>query len=72
MLTKSKSHWLYIDFHEQAAPKSIVLRMDKNQYRSIIDAVKTHTGKEVEFLKEGERKSKENIVKTKAPEPAIP
>src|SRR2546426_7367085 len=60
MLTKSKSHWLYIDFHEQSAPKSVVLRMDKNQYKSIIDAVKTHTGKEVALLKEGEKKSKEN------------
>jgi len=59
MLTKSKSHWLYIDFHEQAASKSTVLRMDKNQYKSIIDAVKTHTGKEVAMLKEGEKKSKE-------------
>ncbi len=66
MLTKSKSHWLYIDFHEQAAPKNIVLRMDKNQYKSIIDAAKAHTGKEVEFLKEGEKKSKENKNEDKA------
>jgi hypothetical protein len=50
MLTKSKSHWLYIDFHEQNAPKTVVLRMDKKEYKSIFDAVKTHTGKEVEFL----------------------
>ena len=60
MLTKSKSHWLYIDFHDQAAPKSTVLRMDKNQYKSIIEAVKTHTGKEVEILKEGGKNPKEN------------
>jgi hypothetical protein len=59
MLTKSKSHWLYVDFHEQTAPKSIVLRMDKNQYKSIIEAVKTHTGKEVELLKDAGKKSKE-------------
>jgi hypothetical protein len=50
MLTKSKSHWLYIDFHEQNAPRTVVLRMDKNEYKNIFDAVKTHTGKEVEFL----------------------
>jgi len=31
MLTKSKSHWLYIDFHEQNIPKSVVLRMDKRE-----------------------------------------
>lgn len=50
MLTKSKSHWLYIDFHEQNAAKSVVLRMDKNEYQKIFDAVKSHTAKNVEFL----------------------
>jgi hypothetical protein len=50
MLTKSKSHWLYIDFREQTSPKSVVLRMDKNEYKKIFEAVKAHTGKEVEFL----------------------
>lgn len=63
MLTKSKSHWLYIDFHEQSVPKSVVLRMDKNEYQKIFDAVKTHTGKEVEFL--GDAKEKQNKDKDK-------
>jgi hypothetical protein len=69
MLTKSKSHWLYIDFHEQAVPKSLVLRMDKKEYKNIFDAVKTHTGKEVEFLGDAkdkskkENKQKENVEK---------
>jgi hypothetical protein len=58
MLTKSKSHWLYIDFHEQNAPKSVVLRMDKNEYKKIFDAVKTHTGKDVEFLGDAKDKKK--------------
>ena len=58
MLTKSKSHWLYIDFHEQNVPKSVVLRMDKNEYQKIFDAVKTHTGKEVEFLGDAKAKQK--------------
>src|SRR5713101_6330906 len=58
MLTKSKSHWLYIDFHEQNAPKTVVLRMDKKEYKNIFDAVKTHTGKEVEFLGDAKDKSK--------------
>jgi len=58
MLTKSKSHWLYIDFHEQSAPKTLVLRMDKNEYKKIFDAVKAHTGKEVEFLGDAKGKSK--------------
>ena len=60
MLTKSKSHWLYIDFHEQAVPKSVVLRMDKKEYKKIIDAVKGHTGKEVQFLGEDKSKKKKN------------
>jgi hypothetical protein len=60
MLTKSKSHWLYIDFHEQNAPKSVVLRMDKKEYKNIFAAVKTHTGKEVEFLQDGKGKSKKD------------
>jgi hypothetical protein len=58
MLTKSKSHWLHIDFHEQNAPKSVVLRMDKNEYKKIIAAVKTHTGKEVELLRDAGKNEK--------------
>ena len=58
MLTKSKSHWLYIDFHEQDAAKNIVLRMDKGEYKKVLEAVKVHTGKEVEFLGEAGKKSK--------------
>lgn len=58
MLTKSKSHWLYIDYHEQNIPKSVVLRMDKNDYKKIFEAVKTHTGKEVVMLGDEQDKSK--------------
>jgi hypothetical protein len=58
MLTKSKSHWLYIDFHEQNTAKSIVLRMDKNEYKKIFDAIKTHTGKDVEFVGDVKEKTK--------------
>src|SRR5229473_1197210 len=60
MLTKSKSHWLYIDFHEQSVPKNLVLRMDKNEYQKIFDAVKAHTGKEVEFLGDAKEKQKKD------------
>jgi hypothetical protein len=58
MLTKSKSHWLYMDFPEQNVPKSVVLRMDKKEYKNIFEAVKTHAGKEVEFLGDSKDKSK--------------
>lgn len=60
MLTKSKSHWLYIDFHEQAVPKSLVLRMDKKNYKQIMDSISSHTGKNVEFIGDaGKDKAKE-------------
>ena len=64
MMTKSKSHWLYIDFHEQNIPRSVVLRMDKKEYKQIFDAVKTHTGKEVEFLGDAKNKKKDDRQKT--------
>ena len=59
MLTKSKSHWLYVDFHEQSAARSVVLRMDKHEYKSILEAVKTHTGKEVELPEDAGKGKKE-------------
>jgi len=59
MLTKSKSHWLYVDFQEQNAAKSVVLRMDKKEYKNILDAVKSHTGKDVEMLQDEKGKKKE-------------
>jgi hypothetical protein len=50
MLTKSKSHWLYIDYREQDASKTVVLRLDKSDYKKVLEAVRTHTGKEVLML----------------------
>jgi hypothetical protein len=50
MLTKSKSHWLQIHYHEGDGPKSYVVRMDKHEYIRILDAVKAHTGKDAEVL----------------------
>ena len=61
MMTKSKSHWLYVNFHEQNIPKSVVLRMDKKEYKNIFDAVKTHTGKEVEFLGDAKTKKEKKV-----------
>ncbi len=64
MLTKSKSHWLYVDYHEQSVPRSLVLRMDKKEYKDIFIAVKSHTGKEVEFLGDADHKSKKEDKQT--------
>ena len=50
MLTKSKSHWLEIAYHDQDAPKVFVLRMDKREYIQILEALKAHTGIDAELL----------------------
>ena len=50
MLTKSRSHWLQIDYREQNVPREYVLRMDKHEYLQILDAIKAHTGKDAEVL----------------------
>jgi len=50
MITKSRSHWLQIDYREQNIPREYVVRMDKRNYLRILDAVKTHTGKDAEVL----------------------
>jgi hypothetical protein len=50
MLTKSKSHWLEVDYREKDVPRAFVVRMDKKNYIRILDAVRNHTGKEAEVL----------------------
>ena len=50
MLTKSKSHWLEIDYHDQEPTQVFVLRMDKHDYLRILDALKAHTGNDAEVL----------------------
>ena len=50
MLTKARSHWLEIDYHQGEILKAFVLHMDKHEYLRILDAVKAHTGKDAEIL----------------------
>jgi hypothetical protein len=50
MLTKYKSHWLEIDYHDEDLPHTYVVRMQKRDYVHILDAVKTHVGVDVEIL----------------------
>jgi hypothetical protein len=50
MMTRSKSHWLEIDYFDQQIPKACVVRMDKRDYLHILDAVKAHTGKDAQIL----------------------
>ena len=49
-LTEAKSHWLEIDYHEHDARKVLVLEMQKKDYLRVLDAVKAHTGLDVEIL----------------------
>jgi hypothetical protein len=50
MLTKSKSHWLYVDYHQDSGASTLVLRMDKKNYKQIIETANELTGKQVEDL----------------------
>lgn len=58
MITKSKSHWLEIDYAEQNIRKTYVLRMDKHNYMRILNAVETHTGKDPEVLGNANKRKK--------------
>ena len=58
MLTKSRSHWLEIDYNDQDVRKTYVLRMDKHNYLRILEAVKTHTGKDAEVLGNADKRGK--------------
>ena len=58
MLTKSRSHWLEIDYDEANIRKAYVLRMDRHEYLRILDAVKTHTGKDAEILGNADKRKK--------------
>src|SRR5689334_9541653 len=65
MLTKSKSHWLTIEYHAENVPKTLVLRMDKSEYKKILTTAQTTTGKNVEFINDAkmEKHKKEKDLK---------
>lgn len=50
MLTKSKVHWLEIHYIEDDIRRTYLVRMDKHNYLRVLEAVKTHTGKDAEVL----------------------
>ena len=58
MMTRSRSHWLEIDYVDQQIPKACVVRMDKHDYLHILDAVKAHTGKDTEILGNADKRKK--------------
>ena len=52
MLTKTKSHWFYIDYTGVSGPRELILRLDKKEYQKILEAAKARTGKAVDILPE--------------------
>jgi hypothetical protein len=50
LITRSKSHWLEIDYREGDSAKTFVLHMEKRDYIHILDALKSHTGVDAEIL----------------------
>ena len=58
MLTRYKSHWLEVDYHDQDLPHAYVLRMHKRDYVHILEAVKTHVGIDAEILGNADKRKK--------------
>jgi hypothetical protein len=45
--TKSKNHWLEIDFHDDKSVGTLVLKLDKRDYKHVCETTKARTGKDV-------------------------
>jgi len=52
MATKSKSHWLTMEYRRDDAPQSVVLRSHKDEYRNVLSALESRTGRTAEILKD--------------------
>ncbi|HTP85549.1 MAG TPA: hypothetical protein VMJ34_01315 [Bryobacteraceae bacterium] len=50
MLTSSKSHWFTFEYHEGEIPKTLVLRLDKGDYKQVILTAEQEIGKKVELI----------------------
>jgi hypothetical protein len=44
MATKTKSHWLVVDYVSGGASRSVVLRLDKSDYQKILSALESKSG----------------------------
>jgi len=47
MATKTKSHWLNIQYHDAAGAHTAVLQLDKSEYKSVLETLKTRTGQQI-------------------------
>lgn len=52
MMTSSKSHWLTVNYHDAGGPRTLAMRLDKKEYKSVLRSAQNQTGKEIEFLKD--------------------
>lgn len=50
MATKTKSHWLDIEYHDGEQKQQMVLRLDKSEYEKVIATLEARTGKHIEKL----------------------
>jgi hypothetical protein len=50
MTTKTKSHWLDIEYHEGDAKQLTTLRLDKSEYQQVIASLEAKTGKKIATL----------------------
>jgi hypothetical protein len=50
MATKTKSHWLDIDYHEGEVKQLTILRLDKSEYKDVIATLEARTGKRIGTL----------------------
>ena len=52
MLTKSKSHWLYIDYTDAAAAtnKTAIFKLDKKEYKQILEVAGARTHRDIVHL----------------------
>ena len=58
MLTRYKSHWLEIDYHDGDQPHAYAVRMAKRDYVHILEAVKSHVGIDAEVLGNADKRKK--------------
>ena len=47
MFTKTTSHWLTIQYHDGTGAESVVLQLDKSQFRAAMSALESRTGKKI-------------------------
>jgi len=50
MTTKTKSHWLDIEYHEGDAKQLTTLRLDKSEFKKVIATLEEKTGKHIATL----------------------